>query len=67
MNLNERLIIQRNIQAQIDKAPVAPICVSGAPGTAKSTTVELIAKDLGMNIVTCSGPTLSHEALSGQL
>jgi len=65
MTSNEKLIIQRNIEAQIDKALVAPICISGHPGTAKSTTVALLAKELSMNLVSCSGPTLSHEALSG--
>lgn len=65
MNINERLIIQRNIEAQLAKVPVAPICISGCPGTGKSTTVALLAKELGMNIVTESGPTLTHELLSG--
>lgn len=65
MNLNERLIIKQNIRGQLEGAPVAPICISGAPGTAKSTTVKLIAEELDMNIITCSGPVLSHEALSG--
>lgn len=65
MNAYERLIITQNIKAQLDKASVAPICVSGEPGTAKSTTIGLIAKELGMNIVTESGPCLTHELLSG--
>ncbi len=65
MTINERLIITQNIKAQLDGASVAPICVSGHPGTGKSTTVAIIAKELGMNIVTESGPTLTHELLSG--
>ena len=65
MNINERLIIKRNIEAQLAGAPVAPICISGCPGTGKSTTVMILAKELGMHIVTESGPTLTHELLSG--
>lgn len=65
MNINERLIIKRNIEAQLTGAPVAPICISGCPGTGKSTTVALLAKEMNMNIVTESGPTLTHELLSG--
>ena len=65
MNINERLIIKRNIEAQLTGAPVAPICISGHPGTGKSTTVMLLAKELDMHIVTESGPTLTHELLSG--
>ena len=66
MNINEKLIITQNIKAQLSKAPVAPICVSGEPGTGKSTTIGLIAKELDMHLVTESGPTLTHELLSGQ-
>lgn len=65
MNINERLIIQRNIEAQLAKAPVAPICLSGHPGTGKSSAVAALAKELGMNLIDESGPTLSHELLSG--
>lgn len=65
MNAKEKLIITQNIKAQLKGAPVAPICISGKPGTSKSTTVRLIAEELNMNIVECSGPVLSHEALSG--
>jgi MoxR-like ATPase len=65
MTQNERLIITQNIKAQLDGAPVAPICVSGHPGTGKSTIVELIAKDLDMNFTNDSAPTMTHEILSG--
>ena len=66
MNINERLIIKRNIEAQLAGAPVAPICISGCPGTGKSTTIALLAKEMDMNLVTESGPCLTHELLSGQ-
>lgn len=65
MNKNDIELIKANIKGQLDGAPVAPICVSGKPGTAKSTTIELIAKELNMNIVTESAPTMTHEVLSG--
>ena len=65
MNANEIKIITHNIKGQLTNKQIAPLCIAGSPGTAKSTTVRLIAEELGMNLVTCSGPTLSHEALSG--
>jgi DNA polymerase III delta prime subunit len=65
MNNNEITIIKANIQAQLDRASVAPICIAGVPGTGKSTTIELLANDLDMNIVTESAPCLTHEILSG--
>jgi Holliday junction resolvasome RuvABC ATP-dependent DNA helicase subunit len=65
MNANEIQIITTNIKGQLTNKQIAPLCVAGSPGTAKSTTIRLIADNLGMNLITCSGPTLSHEALSG--
>lgn len=65
MNTREITIIQSNIKGQLVNKQISPLCIAGSPGTAKSTTVALIAAELGMNLVTCSGPTLSHEALSG--
>lgn len=65
MNSIERTIITQNIKGQLKGSPIAPICISGHPGTGKSTTVALIAKELDMNIVIESGPTLTHEILSG--
>lgn len=65
MNNTEITILKNNIRGQLANKQVAPICIAGAPGTAKSTTIDLIAKELNMNIVTESGPTLTHEILSG--
>lgn len=65
MNLKEITIVKSNINGQLTNKLISPLCIAGSPGTAKSTTVALIAAELGMNLVTCSGPTLSHEALSG--
>ena len=65
MNSKEITIIKSNVNGQLTNKLISPLCIAGSPGTAKSTTVALIAAELGMNLVTCSGPTLSHEALSG--
>lgn len=65
MTKTEKHIIQRNIEAQLAGAPVAPICISGHPGTGKSSTIAALAKELDMHLVDESGPTLSHELLSG--
>lgn len=65
MNQKEITIIKSNIQGQLTNKLISPLCIAGSPGTAKSTTVALIAAELGMNLVTCSGPILSHESLSG--
>lgn len=65
MTKNEKHIIECNIKAQLAGAPVAPICLSGHPGTGKSSAVAALAKELGMELVDESGPTLSHELLSG--
>lgn len=65
MNTQEIQIVTNNIKGQLTNKQIAPLAIAGSPGTAKSTTVALIATELGMNLVTCSGPTLSHEALSG--
>ena len=65
MNSKEITIIKSNINGQLTNKLISPLCIAGSPGTAKSTTVALIAAELGMNLVTCSGPILSHESLSG--
>ena len=65
MNKTEIQIIEANIKAQLEGAPVAPICLAGKPGTGKSTTVALIAKQLEMHISIESAPCLTHEVLSG--
>ena len=65
MNLQEITILKNNITGQLINKQIAPLCLSGAPGTAKSTTIGLVAEELGMNLITSSGPTLSHESLSG--
>lgn len=65
MNNNQINIIKSNIQSQLKGNPVAPVFLKGKPGIAKSTTVELIAAELNMNVLSVSCPCLTHEALSG--
>lgn len=65
MNNTELQIIKNNIKLQLTNKQIAPLIISGVPGSAKSTTVRLIAKELDMNLVEYSCPTLSLERLSG--
>ncbi len=65
MNINEIALLKVNIRGQLTNKQIAPICLAGSPGTAKSTTVRLVAEQLGMNIVTQSAPILTHELLTG--
>jgi len=58
-------IIKANIKAQLDGTDVAPLFLSGSPGTGKSKANELLAKELDMNIHVVSAPTLSTEILTG--
>ena len=67
MNNNQIAIIAQNIKSQLAGKPVAPLFLEGKPGIAKSTTIELLAKELDMNLLIVSAPTLSVEVLSGQL
>lgn len=65
MNLNQIEIIKSNIKSQLAGKPVSPLFLEGKPGIAKSTTIELLAKQLDMNLLIVSAPTLSVEVLSG--
>ncbi len=65
MNSKEITIIKSNVNGQLTNKLISPLCIAGSPGTAKSTTVALIAAELGMNLVAESMPCLTHEALSG--
>ena len=65
MNNNEVTIIRTNIEAQLRGATVAPIVIAGEPGTAKSTSVALIAEAMGADIHIVSLPSISHENFTG--
>lgn len=65
MNNNQIQIIKSNITSQLAGKPVSPLFLEGKPGIAKSTTIELLAKELDMNLLIVSAPTLSVEVLSG--
>jgi hypothetical protein len=65
MNLTELQILKANILGQLTNKLISPLCLAGSPGTAKSTTVALVAAELGMHISTESAPCMTHEILSG--
>jgi DNA polymerase III delta prime subunit len=65
MNIHELAIITANIKAQLADKSVAPLFISGSPGTAKSQTVINLAADLNMNILDVSAPSISIEVLNG--
>lgn len=65
MNNNEIQLLKNNINNQINKQPVAPMILSGSPGTGKSSAVRQLASELNMNLVEYSLPTCSIEKLSG--
>lgn len=65
MNNNQIQIIKSNITSQLAGKPVSPLFLEGKPGIAKSTTIELLAKQLNMNLLIVSAPCLTHEFLSG--
>ena len=65
MNNTELQIIKQNIQSQLTNKQVAPLIIAGSPGSAKSTSVRLLAQELDINIVEYSLPTISVERMSG--
>jgi len=65
MNTTEIAIIKANIKGQLSNKLIAPLALAGVPGTGKSTQIQLLARELGMNLVTESAPCLSVENLSG--
>jgi DNA polymerase III delta prime subunit len=65
MNNTETQIIKNNITGQLNNKLVAPLIISGVPGTGKSATIKQLAKDLSMNLVEYSMPSCTIEKLSG--
>ena len=65
MNEVVQTIIKTNIKAQLENKSITPLIISGKPGIAKSKTMELIAKELEMNLLDVSAPTLTSEVLTG--
>lgn len=65
MNLTEIQILKTNIQARLKNSLIAPLFLAGSPGTAKSSTVKLIAKELNMQLVEYSCPSIQIEKMSG--
>jgi len=65
MNNTELTIIKQSIKSQLTNKSIAPLIIAGTPGSAKSTSVRLLAEELDMNIVEYSLPTISVERMSG--
>jgi len=65
MTNNDIFIIKNNIKQQLKNKYTSPLVIAGKPGTAKSTTMKNIAKELDMNIHIVSMPQCSLENLSG--
>ena len=65
MTTKEIQIIKTNIKAQLADKSIAPLFLSGVPGTAKSQSIANLADELDMNLLDVSAPTLSTEILSG--
>ena len=65
MNINEIQILKTNIIARSKNKQIAPLFLSGSPGTAKSATVKLVAKELNYQLVEYSCPAIQIERMSG--
>jgi len=65
MNQTDITIIKSNIQAQLAGAFIAPIVLSGAPGTGKTSYIKQLATDMTCTCINISAPTLTTEQLSG--
>jgi len=65
MNINEITILKQNILSRSKNKLIAPMFLAGSPGTAKSATVKLVAKELGYNLVEYSCPSIQIERMSG--
>jgi len=65
MTEKEIYVIKNNISQQLKSKEVAPLIIAGKPGTAKSSTIKLLAKELDMHLLDVSCPTLTIEYLSG--
>ena len=58
-------ILRNNIKGRLANKLVAPLFLAGHPGSGKSTSVKLVAKELGFNLIEVSAPSISLEQLSG--
>ena len=65
MNNIEMQILRNNIKGRLTNKLVAPLFLAGHPGSGKSTSVKLVAKELGFNLVEYSCPSIAIEQLSG--
>ena len=65
MNITEKTILRQNILGQLKDKTISPICLAGAPGTGKSTSVFDLAKELDMSIIDVAGSACTVEFMSG--
>lgn len=65
MNTQEIQIVTNNIKSQLNNKLVAPLIIAGPPGTGKSSTMRQLAKELEMNLIEYSMPSIQIEKLSG--
>ena len=65
MNNIEMQILRNNIKGRLTNKLVAPLFLAGHPGSGKSTSVKLVAQELGFNLIEVSAPSISLEQLSG--
>ena len=65
MNTIELQNKKKNIRGQLNNKLVAPLIIAGPPGTGKSSTMRRLAKELEMNLIEYSMPSIQIEKLSG--
>ena len=65
MNQITQKIIKANLQAQINGVELLPICLYGARGLGKTSTIASITKEIGAKLYTVSIPSKGLEYFSG--
>ena len=58
-------IVELSIKSQLTGKLAAPIVITGAPGTGKSSSIKGIADKLNMNLLNVSMASISIEELTG--
>ena len=65
MNQITQQIIKANLQAQINGVELLPICLYGARGLGKTSTIASITEEIGAKLYTVSIPAKNLEFFSG--
>jgi len=58
-------IIETNIKSQLLNKSTSPLFIAGSPGSGKSSAISVIAKNLDMNLLDVSAPSITIEVLNG--